>query len=301
MPDYRLYTCPVCLRLFQPEDDIVVCPLCGAPHHRECWKVAGGCAHRAFHGTPNQWKAPVFREDDEALVCGNCGVINRHGDAVCSHCGHELNEPLPDPLEHCPEMEAADFFTSAGPYTDVPPDGVVAQLPAVQLASFIGPRLGYYLARFRFIEQTHKISWNWCALFFPLEWLLYRKMYGRFFCFLALWALLAVPEALLLWNTVAGWTGQSFSSLPSWVAYLSQGCFSATLFLRLVVGNMGTKWYFRHCLRTIAQLRIRYPAPDVYRRRLSRRGGVNPVGVAIFYVVLVLGAAALVAGWLRLF
>ena len=38
MPDFTQYTCPVCGREITPSDDIVVCPQCGAPHHRDCWK-----------------------------------------------------------------------------------------------------------------------------------------------------------------------------------------------------------------------------------------------------------------------
>ena len=35
---YEGCQCPVCGKSFQESDDIVVCPQCGAPHHRECWK-----------------------------------------------------------------------------------------------------------------------------------------------------------------------------------------------------------------------------------------------------------------------
>ena len=34
--DFTKYTCPVCGETFQNGDDVVVCPECGAPHHREC-------------------------------------------------------------------------------------------------------------------------------------------------------------------------------------------------------------------------------------------------------------------------
>ena len=35
MIDYTGIPCPVCHKEFTPEDDIVVCPECGAPYHRE--------------------------------------------------------------------------------------------------------------------------------------------------------------------------------------------------------------------------------------------------------------------------
>ena len=34
---YTGETCPVCNKVFQEDDDIVVCPDCGTPHHRKCY------------------------------------------------------------------------------------------------------------------------------------------------------------------------------------------------------------------------------------------------------------------------
>lgn len=295
MPDYRLYTCPVCGRAFTQEDDVVVCPQCGAPHHRSCWKAAGGCACRASHGTPEQWRPPLFRGDDDALVCGNCGTVNRAGDAVCSYCGRDLFEQPADLLDQCPELESTDFFTSSGPYSNVPPDGVIAGQPVVELASFVGPRMGYYLPRFRFIETTGKISWNWASVLFPAGWLLYRKMYAWFWLVFALSLLLAAPDGLLLWNALAPWAGGETLSLPVWVTYLSRVCFSLSLLLRLTMGNLGTKWYFRHCLRVMDRQNRR--SPDAVKRSRSPRlrGGVNAAAVGVYLFLCAGGAAAAAA------
>ena len=48
-------SCPVCNNPFVSDDDIVVCPQCGLPHHRECWKSIGQCFEHAKHGTSQQW------------------------------------------------------------------------------------------------------------------------------------------------------------------------------------------------------------------------------------------------------
>lgn len=42
----------------------------------------------------------------------------------------------------------------------------------MDVATFLGPNSGYYLARFHFmnIQHTHT-SWNWAAALFPAEWL----------------------------------------------------------------------------------------------------------------------------------
>ena len=43
--------CPYCGRKFAEGDDIVVCPECGTPHHRECYKEHGSCANEERHGS----------------------------------------------------------------------------------------------------------------------------------------------------------------------------------------------------------------------------------------------------------
>ena len=48
---YSNYKCPVCNNQFTEDDDVVVCPDCGTPHHRECWINKGHCANEALHGT----------------------------------------------------------------------------------------------------------------------------------------------------------------------------------------------------------------------------------------------------------
>ena len=37
-------SCVRCHAYLFPEDDIVYCPVCGAPHHRECYNQLGHCA-----------------------------------------------------------------------------------------------------------------------------------------------------------------------------------------------------------------------------------------------------------------
>ena len=40
--------CPVCGAYLFDEDDVVFCPECGAPHHRECYNAVGHCALAAL-------------------------------------------------------------------------------------------------------------------------------------------------------------------------------------------------------------------------------------------------------------
>ena len=48
-------SCVLCHAYLFDEDDVVYCPVCGAPHHRECYNSIGHCALESTHGTENQY------------------------------------------------------------------------------------------------------------------------------------------------------------------------------------------------------------------------------------------------------
>ena len=47
--DFYKYKCPVCNKQFKEGDDIVVCPECGTPHHRECYEQEEHCFYQDKH------------------------------------------------------------------------------------------------------------------------------------------------------------------------------------------------------------------------------------------------------------
>ena len=49
MAEYTHLPCAVCGKEFDENSDVVVCPVCGTPHHRECYKQLGHCAIIAWH------------------------------------------------------------------------------------------------------------------------------------------------------------------------------------------------------------------------------------------------------------
>lgn len=53
--NYEKMNCPVCSKPLSDPYDVVCCPECGAPHHRECWSNLGRCGYSELHGTSEQW------------------------------------------------------------------------------------------------------------------------------------------------------------------------------------------------------------------------------------------------------
>lgn len=109
--DYKNLNCSVCGKPFSANDDIVVCPECGAPYHRECYAKAGKCVYADRHGTPDAWKPPQPAEENSAGVrrCPRCGAPNQTNALFCVHCGHPLSDES-DPPQGNPFP-----YQSAGP------------------------------------------------------------------------------------------------------------------------------------------------------------------------------------------
>ncbi len=105
--NYQGVSCPVCNQPFHEGDDIVVCPECGAPHHRSCYKKIGHCALQdQLHSKGLSWEnpndkkpedpAPALTPDENGNVfCPNCGLSCRSDDNYCPNCRFPLKAPQP--------------------------------------------------------------------------------------------------------------------------------------------------------------------------------------------------------------
>ncbi len=167
------------------DDDIAVCPVCGAPHHRDCFLSLGHCFYADQHGTPQQWKRVEIPRKEEEQVCKKCGAHFEKDAPVCPSCGTPVSE------------EAPKAGPSVNPFGIPMPqvgNGEIDGVKESEIAVFVGPQYQRYLSVFKKISKTgKKIGWNWVAFFFPEYWLMSRKCYK----FGILMSLFSVLTALL--------------------------------------------------------------------------------------------------------
>ncbi len=67
MPKYYGCPCEGCGKPLTLQDDIVVCPDCGAPYHRDCYEKLGRCIHAPAHAAGYEWKFPY--QENELCTC----------------------------------------------------------------------------------------------------------------------------------------------------------------------------------------------------------------------------------------
>lgn len=210
---YEGYICPVCGEKFKETDDIVACPECGAPHHRECWKKEGHCHFQDTHGTSRQWKRPEpvsappsspgpapsgqggAPSSASGRPCPNCGQINSEFAEFCSRCGRELpasdwssaprrQPPYPPPYQppYGGQGQYGEYspfhMPTIDPFGGVPRDETIDGVPAEDMVAVTGTNSAYYLPRFyKMSKGGSKCGWNWPAFLLTPYWLLYRKSY----------------------------------------------------------------------------------------------------------------------------
>lgn len=168
--------CAVCNAYLFEEDDVVYCPECGAPHHRDCYSVIGHCGLEEFHGTDKQYRKPepVKQEENREvqpvqtniITCGMCGEKYETTEDVCPNCN------APNISKMGGRFVTFDFLGGVPANTDLG-NGVTAN----EAKKFVASNTQRYIPKFLGFKNGKKASWNWLAFLTPCGWLMSRKMY----------------------------------------------------------------------------------------------------------------------------
>lgn len=228
MLDYKGVHCPVCGRVFGEGDDVVVCPQCGAPYHRECYAQVGECIFQDLHEKGEDWAPPApavtARPQGEPSAeikdreCPVCGTLNGHSALFCSRCGTSLlgrsqgvdagEEPddgtQPQGFGGMPGMPGMPFVFG-DPMGGVSPAEMLDENVSYGDASkLVRVNTAYYMPVFRNIKERKRNKFNFGAFLFSGGWFLYRKQYklgalitgimlALYTLFLCLYLMVAVP------------------------------------------------------------------------------------------------------------
>ena len=315
MSEYIGTRCIVCSEKFSTDDDIVVCPECGTPYHRDCYNKEGKCVNDILHKTGGSWK-PAYdtgssADENKATVCRHCGNINPPLTLFCNRCGMpsenirndsdfvkqtfqgiDINE---NPDAYNANMNAfpmqAYLINFSDPLCGFNPDEDVEGVKMADLGDFVGSNTHYYLPIFKRIKETgHSLSWNFCAMLFPELYFAYRKM----------------PLIAL-----AAWLGRIISQIPQTIAALSQvegmgalseavasiditsSSFHGVLMigyaiyysLMFLFGFNANKFYFRSALRKIKAVKAKSDGYDL-RGEIVRKGGTSALWLVLFIILM---------------
>ncbi len=173
--NFTNYKCPVCESRFKEEDDVVVCPDCGTPHHRECYLKNSHCFYENKHGEIIE-KLLAEKENSEEKNNQESFENQRASEDFKEADFETAKEEISNIFEQV-EENSWDKNTINGE-------------PFLNYGAAIGKNEKYYILRFKMIEKRNARGvWNGAAFLVPFAWSLYRKMYKIAAVILALYML----------------------------------------------------------------------------------------------------------------
>ncbi|MEG2125484.1 MAG: RING finger protein [Hydrogenoanaerobacterium sp.] len=291
MEKYIGICCPVCNKPFTAEDDIAVCPQCGAPHHRSCFKELGRCAFTEQHAPGNEWKNP----NEQALQ-----PLPQKQD--------ELTPQQTDDASETAQEDHSKLFTPANgamPFLNEKEAQSVKQLgiglddeldgvPVKDIAQFVGANSLYYLPRFKLISGKQPFfNINFSAMLTGFFYFFHRKMYKAGTVMLAIFIAALIPQFVLsyfmfpemfAWLTVENMP-QPVIPYP-WLSMLSTILHYVYFTVVMLSGVFANKIYYRFTMKKIHKIQdeFRGLSESDYMQALTLRGRTNKIIIAALLV-----------------
>ncbi len=304
--------CPWCGKTFAEGDDIVVCPECGTPHHRDCYKEHSACANEEKHGENFEWKNSVIptihkhepseQETGGITICSHCGTENPANSRYCLGCGAPVSGERPRVISSEEEFQRereriiTESFSSSF-------DGISAKEAAIYVRS----NVGYFLPRFAAFSKGAKFDTNFSAFIFSYFYLFYRKMYGLGLAVFAVTSLLSIPTLLLDFQMVQeqyvemGMLSQIIWNVPHQEALAIYSIIANLLIwiMRIALMMFFNRMYYSKVTSTIKKARPSLADKD--EKTISeffRKNGGTELLVPLIFIALTFIASFALAGFI---
>ncbi len=284
MSRYTGLLCESCKESFTDNDDIVVCPDCGAPHHRSCYEAQGHCALQEKHSDKFVWQAQRPNTENEqrqasSIICPNCNAANPPLGRYCQMCGTPLessSSAVPNASNaygqysqgaqgYGTKQNSASNSNSNINFERWDIDGVSSQ----EISAYTGNGSYYFLRQFKLILRTQfNMSWNWSALIFNFFYFFYRKMYKVGFALLGFYIVSSIPTFLCFFGPTDATTTMMGVSIAYNSHMLNQVAPFATiinmmhLFLRIWCTIFANKLYLKTTLQNIKRFKSESGIPE---------------------------------------
>ncbi len=308
--------CLICKETFKDSDDIVVCPECGTPYHRECYAKEGKCINEKLHEENKSWTEENDKFGSGSMKkCPKCNAENKPHSFICENCGSSLINNLD--FENQGNNANIGNQGLGGGYAFNPYDKYLGMDPEEKLddeitvaeaAEFVDSNTPYYLMVFKRMKDTgKKIAVSLVCAFFAEFYFAYRKMWAEAFVVAILKILLAVPEmiswlpymaenleqsgmdATFLNNAmkVFDYESTSFMLAVSIASY-------ATLAVNLLCFLFGNWFYYRHMRKKVSVIKMTYSSKTEIDEKIKTSGGTSILGIVLIAVLNIIFAAAFV-------
>lgn len=303
-------SCPYCGKEFTPDDDIVVCPECGTPHHRSCYNEHSSCANEEKHSEDFEWKnsnsaaaKPGFSENQNSktVLCAYCKTENPENSHYCLNCGSPLSSGKNRGFSSAEEFQRERTRAFTERFSSF--EGVSAK----EAALYVRNNVGYFLPRFAAFSKGAKFDTNFSAFIFSYFYLFYRKMYSLGAVVFIITSLLSIPTFLLDFQMLQeqyielGMLSQMIWEVPHQEALAIYSVIASVLIwiIRIALMLFCNRIYYRKTIDNIKKAQVELADKDekTISAFFNKKGGVELI-VPIIFVALAFIASFALAGFI---
>lgn len=296
MAGYIGSKCIVCDKEFTKNDEIVVCPECGTPYHRDCYFKEEKCINNELHKINGTWN-PTLTSDShemEEIKCSRCGETNPPSGIFCSKCGLPLHQtqqsnPFPrNPLNIPPNFD--EMFSNDPNIDKTMKFTAESDLDGIKIKdinNYVGANALFFLPHFiKFSKFKTKISMNMIAMFLPEYYFFYRKMNvigAIVFIFKMLVSIPVMLEMFAVGTTVNSLfsdltnmniTEEAFNTFYIVLNYLSY-------IQMFICGTLANFIYYKKMVNDINKIKRENNEGNDYTDLIREKGGVSKHGVTM--------------------
>ena len=302
--DFRFINeiCPVCNKPFTENDDIVVCPLCGTPHHRECYKQNGECFNNDRHSDGYRWESTLNNNNSNVPPINNNTPPHNTQNPNQNEWNNGQNNN--------PNTATAGFGTPQYNPLNLFPKEVCDGVSTEEAVEFVGASSLKYLQKF-FYVKGNKRTFNWAAFLFAPFWFFYRKLNKIGSIFLAVTISMTVIFSILppvrqfnkdlnqfiieneqVLNAQSTSAEQSTAMMNGLKNVASKNALGVALLgirslvtigMSLLAGFMGDKWYYDFTVKKIRKIKSETEDINQQKLRFFKEGGI---GMALTIVAI---------------
>ncbi len=297
---YKGEKCFLCSNDFNDDDDVVVCPECGTPYHRECYRQAGSCINHQLHESGESWHENHVKADEPENINNDTAEI-----VINSNSG---NSDTWDNSEQAFENTENDFlkFDMNKPFFGLDPNEDFEGACMSEIFAFVKTNTIYYIPIFKKMKSMgSKISFNLTSFFFPYFYFANRKMWLMTIISVCIMLLLQIPSALISLsdNIAYGIFDETMiqyaqSVLKNLLTFINDNyntietfawiCNIGIYIFRFAMCLLGNWLYYRFTIKSVNKIKLRCSDPVRRMSIISSSGGTNMMN--IFLTVLIIFA-----------
>lgn len=315
---YLNQKCSHCEKLFTKDDDVVVCPICGTPQHRECYEENNKCINHDKHKEGYVWSAEAtgFAGDSEAtptpefIICNNCGTKNSGDSFFCKHCSAPLgsqnnafggfNGYQNQSNQENPDFQGMPFVTTTFKINEN--DEIAPDVKLVETQKYVKNNSLLYSLIFKRIHDHDKSRFNFAAFLFSGGWFLYRKQYligtiltVLFAIFSIIYNVLYTPVYdmlenynIIIDNAISYEQLYVLSNEQLGMVSLMGFSYFFRFILMIISGLIANRCYYKHVVNKVRLAKKKFTSDTEVREHLSKTGGVNVVLGYILFIAYAL-------------